>query len=115
MSEAEQLDLFHFSRPHTEAHARRTDPDTSKQAAASVRLSDLESKVLAVLRARGDAGATLDEIVEATGLDKVTASPRLRPLVRKGFAVQTSERRTGASGRPQTIWKAATSVSRAAS
>lgn len=111
MDSASQLNLFGEPHPRptrvpTDAFARRSDPVTSVEAAKSVRLSNLETKVLAALRSCRDAGATLDELMELTGLEKVTVSPRLRPLARKGFVVETSGRRTGGCGRPQTIWVA---------
>lgn len=93
-------DLFSYIPPL----ARRTDPETSHDAARSVEptLSSIEAAVLkAVPKAPAD--VTLDEVVEATGLDKVTASPRFKPLEEKGLIVRTGKRR-GLSGRQQTSW-----------
>lgn len=91
-----------------QAYARNTDPATSLMAAQAVtpKLPELERKVLEALKANPE-GLTLDELTYATGLEKVTASPRLRPLCDKGLVIETDERRPGRSGRPQTVWKAA--------
>jgi predicted transcriptional regulator len=51
-------------------------------------------------------GLTLDDLVAATGLDKVTVSPRLKPLEAKGLIVRDGKR-AGLSNRKQTIWKKA--------
>ena len=84
---------------------RRHDPETSVDAAWSVDATQLEHVVLDVVQAAGEWGATLDDIIRATGLDKVTVSPRLRPLVRKGFVIATNRRRPGLSGRGQIVWQ----------
>ena len=91
-----------------QAYARANDPLTSVDAAAAVtpRLQDLEQVVLDHLKGAED-GLTVDELVAATGMDKVTISPRLRPLVRKQLAIETEQKRPGNSGRSQTVWKAA--------
>lgn len=96
-------DLFSYVPP-PKAHARRTDPGTSHEAARSVE-PDLTNLEAAVLRAipQAPANATLDEVVDATGLDKVTASPRFKPLEAKGLIVRAGKRR-GSSGRQQTTW-----------
>jgi DNA-binding MarR family transcriptional regulator len=89
------------------AFARRADPETSHEAAASVEsaLPQLEAIVLAVIRRSRQQGQTLDQLIDATGIDKVTLSPRLRPLCAKGFVVEMGKR-PGKSGRSQTVWVA---------
>jgi uncharacterized membrane protein len=105
---AYQLDIFSWTPPPAppRAMARRNDPSTSHAAAQSVTpdLPELEATVLHALRRSGESGKTLDEICDATGLDKVTASPRLRPLVRKGFVREADFTRPGKSNRQQTVW-----------
>lgn len=78
---------------------------TSYAAADSVQLTMLESTVFDGLVRCGDNGATLDELVDLLGIDKVTVSPRLRPLVRKGRA-EAIGKRLGSAGRQQTVWVA---------
>jgi DNA-binding transcriptional regulator GbsR (MarR family) len=86
------------------ALARNSDPETSHEAAASVNVTNLEAEVLAVLRAN-PLGLTVDELTKATGLEKVTVSPRMRPLCSKKL-VKESGKAPGRSGRRQTIWMA---------
>lgn len=90
------------------AYARKTDPGTSHAAAASVEpeLNELEGKALDALLLAGARGMTLDELVLHTGLDKVTVSPRLKPLRIKGKVRDPIDRRPGNSGRPQSVWVA---------
>ena len=90
------------------AYARATDPATSHVAAQAVepRCAALEEAVLNALKATGGRGCTIDELVAVLRMDKVTLSPRLRPLCKKGFVEETLERRPGVSGRSQIVWKA---------
>jgi DNA-binding MarR family transcriptional regulator len=78
------------------AHARRTDPATSHEAAAeiSTRVTDLELKVLAALVLRGP--STTHELAEYIGLSLVTVSPRMAPLELRGMVKRAgrAERRT---------------------
>ena len=87
------------------AYARNTDPLTSHEAAASMdeHLGRLEATVLLSLRRSMLRGRTLDELIDDTQLDKVTISPRLKPLCMKGLAVAQG-RRLGKSNRSQTVW-----------
>lgn len=89
----------------TSAYARSSDPQTSHEAAESVRPTELESTVLEALRTF-PAGATSYQIAAALGLSLVTVSPRLRPLVCKGLVVDSGHRARGPSGRSQTVWQA---------
>lgn len=65
-----------------------------------------EAFVLRFVREAGKSGAALDDLVASSGLDKVTVSPRLRPLERKGFIVRDGKR-AGNAGVKQTVWKLA--------
>lgn len=89
-------DLPLFATP---ARARRTDPETSHEAAATVDTSELEALVLDTLR-RHPNGLTSHRVAEITGESLVTISPRMKPLETKGLV-----RRAGKSGR-RTIWRA---------
>lgn len=90
------------------AFARTSDPQTSKDAATSVdeALPHLEQLVLGALKRVGDDGMTVDELVEELKIDKVTVSPRLRPLCDKGHVKAAEAKRAGISGRAQTVWVA---------
>jgi hypothetical protein len=91
-----------------DVYARGSDPDTSHEAAGAMskkRATALENKVLRAIRA-SMVGLTSHEIVAATGLDWNTCTPRIRPLVRKGWVVDTGLRKVGPAGRNCIIWKA---------
>lgn len=87
------------------ARHRRNDPDTSKAAAYSVDVPPLEKVVLDYLTKYRLGGATTHEIAEATGIDLVTISPRIRPLVEKGLVEDSGHKRKGRSGRKSIVWK----------
>lgn len=80
------------------AAARRTDPRTSHDAAASIDARGLAGQVLADLRDRGP--GTSHEIAERMGLNLVTVSPRMRPLELAG-KVRRDGKREG-----RTVWRA---------
>lgn len=86
--------------------ARNSDPRTSHIAAQSICTASLEQLVLEHVKACGLNGATLDDLVGRTGLEKVTVSPRLKPLESQGLVRRDGARR-GLAGRPQTVWKVA--------
>lgn len=97
------------------ALARRNDLRTSKEAAKSLDkgcLAKLELAVYNVIKATGKEGATLDDVCKAVGMDKVSVSPRLRPLCEGGFIQAELDSnncvvtRLGNSGRRQTVWVA---------
>lgn len=79
------------------AYARATDPRTSHEAADAVtpRLSALEERCLNALRDAGAYGLTSKELALWTRLDRVTVSPRLRPLAERGLIRATEDRRDG--------------------
>ena len=66
----------------SEAHARRSDPETSKAAAKGVNASRYE---LVVLNALEYGPATIREIETRTGVHYGTISPRFAPLVKRGL------------------------------
>jgi DNA-binding MarR family transcriptional regulator len=93
--------MFDLSRPL----ARTTDPDTSHDAARRIEpvVGGLERRVLEALRgmARPCSGLTVPEIAAATGIDKWSVSPRMKPLEDKGFVARLAKKRNG-----MTIWVA---------
>lgn len=76
-----------------EAHARATDPDTSHAAADAVDANWLEYAVLQGFDRVPDDEATVKELAVVTGIPLWSLSPRMRPLVRKGYVVDTGKRR----------------------
>lgn len=83
--------------------ARSGDPDTSHDAAESVRVAELER---AVLRAIHDLGgkATSEDVAIYTGIDLQSITPRFAPLARKGVIARTSDRKPGRSGKARIVW-----------
>lgn len=102
---SEQLDLFG-------AHARRTDPDTSHDAAAS--LTDLRRRQAAVFAALLVLGPSTDErLVESYDalVPRLPQSPsgirtRRSELVARGLVHFTGDKQRIASGRLARIWEA---------
>lgn len=86
------------------APVRRTDPETSRVAAATVDTNALESRVLQALRELGP--ATIDHVTEHLGLDKVSISPRFRPLANKRLIRDTGRKALSRAGRPSILWQA---------
>ena len=91
-----------------QAHARKTDPVTSHEAAKSITpsLNKIEQGIYDALRSFLPGGATSDEIVEASGIQYRTVTPRLKPMCKKGFVVDSGGHKRGDSGRRQIIWVA---------
>jgi hypothetical protein len=98
----EDLPLF------DQAHARKTDPATSHEAAKLITpsLNKIEQVIYDALRSFLPGGATSDEIVEASGIQYRTVTPRLKPMCKKGFVVDSGGTKRGDSGRRQIIWVA---------
>jgi len=82
---------------------RKSDPDTSREAAKGVNITMLESCVYGCLKAHGS--LTSFEIADILRLSLVTVSPRLRPLSDKGLVRDSGVRRMGQSGRNQIVWE----------
>ena len=76
-----------------EAYARTSDPATSHQAAMGIepQLNALEKLVYDTVVSLG--GATTREISMHTGKDRVTVSPRIKPLCVKGKLEDSGTRR----------------------
>jgi hypothetical protein len=88
--------------------ARRTDPETSHQAAESVDTTALEHIVYETIKQfpNGCIGDDVVQMLPQFGIQ--TISPRYAPLLRKGFIVDTGERRKARSGRSQRVMKVIT-------
>lgn len=87
----------------SKAFARKTDPETSQEAADSVKAAPLEVVVLEAIKSFHD-GCTADEV--AAKLPTVpmnTITPRFASLIRKRMIVDTGIRRKGKSGRSQRV------------
>jgi hypothetical protein len=86
--------------------SRKTDPVTSKEAAASISPNKLEIKVLMVIKSFSN-GCTLQDIELALPeLRPSSISPRIKPLMIKGLIYDTGQKRPGFSGRNQRVIKA---------
>lgn len=81
------------------AYARHTDPQSSHDAARSVDTTTLEQLVMLALEELG--GGTSASVSEHLDLDRVSISPRFKPLERKGLIRRTDRREDGSQ-----IWEA---------
>jgi hypothetical protein len=101
-SEHAQLPLFGL-----EPQARRSDPPTSHQAAASAR--ELQAQhhqvIVACLKRHGALGK--DGIAARTGLTGVAVARRTAELQRAGLIQPTGKTVLSTAGRPEREWKAA--------
>jgi hypothetical protein len=85
------------------ALARKTDPETSHEAAGGIKVAPLEAVVLEALKA-APAGYTADELaIKLPTIPMNTLTPRFASLMRKGLIRDTGERRQGRSGRSQRV------------
>lgn len=88
--------------------ARYTDPGTSHEAAESVDTTVLERIVYDTIKMFPN-GCISDEVLRMLPtFTHQTISPRYAPLIRKGWVIDTGERRKARSGRSQRVMKAAT-------
>ena len=86
---------------------RKTDPETSKEAAESVPVARLEKIVYEAIKAAPN-GLTAEEIFQALpGIRLNSVTPRIAPLIKKGYIYDTGERRRSSSGRSQRVLKVA--------
>lgn len=84
--------------------ARWSDPETSHQAAESIEPSHLQGIIMETLAKGPRGGMTTHEIAAACGIGYQTITPRIKPMVAKGWVYDTGERRAwaGAPGSPPT-------------
>jgi hypothetical protein len=83
------------------------DKSTSRIAYDSVDRRRRDAEVLGVIRGRGAAGATIDEVCALSGLLVQTVSGAMKRLKVSARVVSTGERRRTRSGRPAEAWRAA--------
>ncbi len=88
--------------PFEGARSRAHDPETSHESAGKLSANRLEAIVLEGIKRLN--GATSEELAVALKIDRVTVSPRLRPLERKGLIADSNKRRIGSSGRSSIVW-----------
>lgn len=82
---------------------RKTDPETSKEAAESVPVKRLEKLVYEAIKASPN-GMTADELEQALpGVKLNSITPRIAPLIKKGYIEDSGERRRASSGRFQRV------------
>jgi len=87
--------------------ARASDPDTSRDAAETVDTTRLEALVYETVCKYKDGCIADDVIRDLAYLRAHSVIPRFAPLIRKGFIVDTGERRIASSGRGQRVVKKA--------
>lgn len=94
--------LFDFETPT----ARATDPQTSHEAAASVRPRAGSSRALALvaLAAAGSHGLSDFELAARTGVPQTSIGVRRKELQRVGLVETTDRRRPSPSGTPAIVW-----------
>jgi hypothetical protein len=104
-------DLFgYFFGTSKQKMARRKDPDTSHKAAEKVDSASLERMVYEVIAQFPDGCISDDVVMALPGYGVQTLTPRFSPLLKKGFIVDTGERRVGKAGKQQRVMKVIKSV-----
>lgn len=83
---------------------RSNDPHTSAEGYAKVDAKALMQLVVDTIRRNG-AGMTIDELTDATGAQKVSLSPRMKPLETQGLVRRADFTRKGRAGVSQTVWE----------
>lgn len=86
---------------------RRSDPETSAEAAASINATERELEVYVQMKKFGLFGCISDDIVDLMPhVKEQSITPRFVKLVAKGMAEETGDTRTGKSGRQQMVRRA---------
>jgi predicted ArsR family transcriptional regulator len=90
----------------THALARYTDSETAHQAAFQfdAAAESIEQRIVAKLRS---GGMTTHALAAVLGLELVTVSPRMKPLVEKLLVRDSGRRAESPSGRKRIIWEIA--------
>ena len=86
--------------------ARKTDPETSKEAAQSVDVTKLEQIVLDVIKRYPNGCISQDVEFVLPEYRSSSITPRYNQLIKKGLIVDTGEKRPGFSGRNQRVMRA---------
>lgn len=98
-----KLDAYFPSMEIFRALFRKTDPNTSKEAAESVPVQRLEKLVYEAIKAAPN-GLTAEEIEKSIpGVKLNSITPRIAPLIKKGYIEDSGERRRASSGRSQRV------------
>jgi hypothetical protein len=103
-----QEELFPSMPSPSPGLARNSDPSTSHEAAQSIDTTELEHVVYEVIKMfpNGCIGDDVVRMLPQYGIQ--TISPRYAPLIRKGWVLDTGEKRKARSGRSQRVMKVAT-------
>ena len=101
MKDASTRDLFPLFWTAAKELVRRSDPDTSKEAAEKVDTARLEQMVYETIKKRP---STSEEVANVLNIPLQSITPRFAPLKRKGFICDTGEKRPGASGRSRVVF-----------
>ena len=86
--------------------SRNTDPETSKEAAQSVNVTNLEQIVLDVIKRYPNGCISQDVEFQLSEYRLSSITPRYNQLIKKGLIVDTGEKRPGFSGRNQRVMRA---------
>lgn len=87
--------------------ARRTDPETSKIAAVTMREGAAHHRALIAAVLADGVARTYVEIGEACGLNPIAVARRMVELLRLGQVVRLPATRRTPSGRAAHLWRAA--------
>jgi|SRR5215471_16395912 len=85
--------------------ARRSDPQTAKDAGEGVNAARLEQAVIVALIKGGP--MTTFQIAEAVGVHWNSISPRLAPLEKRGYVERTGEKRIVIGHKASEVWRIA--------
>lgn len=89
--------------------ARKSDPETSHQAAkdATPRAGTHRARALQALREAGPNGLTDFELAERTGIAQTSIGVRRKELADAGYVKPTGQTRPAPSGSAAMVWRAA--------
>jgi hypothetical protein len=107
----QDVDVKQFFDSTAYLPARSHDPETSREAAASVDVTKREAEVLAALKDLGGK-ATVEQIADHLAIVNEreelgsNISPRIKPLCRKGKVEFSGEFGVSRQGKRQRVWRA---------
>lgn len=88
-------------------HARNSDPQTSHDAVPTTeRISELERKVVDLLRRALPRGLTSLECCDLLHIHPWSISPRFRELQRRGLIIESGLKRNPKTGKNMIVWRA---------
>jgi hypothetical protein len=107
-----QEELWSEPEKPERAHARATDPETSRDAAASVSSEKIRGGRLLIYRTLVDFGPMIDDEIYGFSAVRAELSPsgartRRSELVSRGLVVDSGARKTTRSGRQAIVWAVA--------